>query len=282
LKTEVKDIEACNGGTKNVIFSNGTELKADSVAICTGGLTYPETGSTGFGFKVAEKLGHNVIQPSPALVPLVTESNLPKAWAGLSLKSVEAAIVCDGKKRSKRFGDCIFTHFGLSGPIILDISHDVFSRLQIGKDVYVSINLKPALDGKKLNNRLIREFGRHSNKILKNVLKGLLPIRMIDGFVKLCGLSSGKRVNQVTTEQRRRMVNRLLDLRFKIKATRPISEAIITKGGIDTKEINPKTMESRLIGGLFFAGEVIDIDAKTGGYNMQAAFSTGYLCGDKL
>jgi len=282
LKSEVKDIVICEKGKKRVVLENEAEYGAGSVAICTGGLSYPETGSTGFGFEIAKRLGHNIIMPSPALVPLVTESNLPKIWQGLSLENIKVAIICDGKKKSERFGDALFTHFGLSGPIILDISAEVFEFLRRKKDVYVSINLKPALGRNTLDDRLVREFSRYSNKILKNVLKELLPHRMIDGFIKICGLDPDINVNQITKGQRRQLVDKFTDLRFKIKDTRPIEEAIVTKGGIDTKEINPKTMESKLVKGLFFAGEVIDVDAKTGGYNMQAAFSTGYLCGENL
>ena len=282
LKSEVKNIIIGNGSEKEIVLSSGAEYKTDSVAICTGGLSYPETGSTGSGLEMAKKLGHNVILPQPALVSLVTESNLPKMWQGLSLKNVEVTVICDGKKRSRRFGDAIFTRFGLSGPIILDISAEVFSLLRLKKDVYISINLKPALEKGMLDDRLVREFSKHSNKILKNVLKELLPLKMIDGFIKLCELDPEQKVNQITKDERKHLVEKLTDLRFKIKDTRPIQEAMITKGGVDTKEINPKTMESKLIRGLFFAGEVIDVDAKTGGYNMQAAFSTGYLCGDNL
>lgn len=282
LKSEIKNIIICKGGEKEVVLSKGVKYRTDSVAICTGGLSYPETGSTGFGFEIAKRLGHNVIPPQPALVPLVIESELPKIWQGLSLKNVEATVICDGRRISTRFGDALFTHFGLSGPIILDISADVFGLLKNEKDVYVSINLKPVLDKGTLDDRLVREFSGHPNKILKNVLRELLPHRMIDGFMKLCRLNPTREINQITKEQRRLLVEKLTDLRFKIKDVRPIEEAIVTRGGVDTKEINPKTMESKLIKGLFFAGEIIDVDAKTGGYNMQAAFSTGYLCGENL
>lgn len=282
LKSEVKDIIIGNGNKKAIVLSSGVRYNADSVAVCTGGLSYPETGSTGFGFEIAKKFGHNVISPKPALVPLVIESNLPRLWQGLSLDNIELTLICNGKKISKRFGDAIFTHFGLSGPTVLDISTEVFDILKLKKDVYVSINLKPALDKDTLNNRLVREFSRRSNKILKNVLKELLPHRMIGGFIKLCELDPDKKVNQIAKYERRILVDKLADLRFKIKATRPIEEAIVTRGGVDTSEIDPKTMESKLVKGLFFAGEVIDVDAKTGGYNMQAAFSMGYLCGENL
>lgn len=281
LKNEVKDIIICNNRRKRVVLSNGIKYDADSVAICAGGLSYPETGSTGFGFEIAKRLGHNVIPPEPALIPLITE-DVPKTWQGLSLKNVEACVMIDGRKVSKSLGDALFTHFGLSGPIILDISNDVFNLLNDDRGVYVSINLKPALNRGTLDGRLLREFSKHSNRALRNALKELLPLRMIDGFLSRCKLDPGLKVNCITKAQRRSLVEKLSGLNFKIKGTRPIEEAIVTKGGVDTKEINPKTMESKLIKGLFFAGEVIDVDAKTGGYNMQAAFSTGYLCGENL
>ena len=282
LKSEVKDIAINSDGTQKVVLHGGAEYAARSGAICTGGLSYPRTGSRGFGFRMAEKLGHTVIAPRPALVPLVVESRLPRIWQGISLKNTEAAVISEGRKKAERFGDMLFTHFGLSGPIILDLSSRVHDFLIWRKDVYISINLKPALDKARLNERLIREFSGHSGKALKNVLKKILPLKMIDGFIKLCGLDPDVKANQVTKNQRQCLIEKLTDLRFKIKAVRPIEEAIITKGGVDTKEINPRTMESRLVKGLFFAGEVIDVDAKTGGYNMQAAFSTGYVCGDSL
>jgi predicted Rossmann fold flavoprotein len=282
LKSEVKDIIIWDRGKKRVVLSNGIGYIANSVAICTGGLSYPQTGSTGFGFEITRKLGHNVIPPEPALVPLVTETKLPKSWQGISLKNIEIAIVCNDRKKTKKFGDALFTHFGFSGPVILDLSNDVFNLLKSKKDVYMSINLKPAIDKSTLNDRLLREFTKHSNKILRNTLKELLPLRMAKGFIKLCKLDPEGKVNQITKSQRKQLIDKLTDLRFKIKCVRPIEEAIITKGGVDTRQINPKTMESKFIKGLFFAGEVLDIDAKTGGYNMQAAFSTGYLCGENL
>lgn len=279
---EVKDIIPGKDSTDKAVLAKGREYTARSVAICTGGLSYPQTGSTGFGFDIAGRLGHNVISPKPALVPVITESGLPKKWQGVSLDNVKAVIIASGKKTAARFGDLMFTHFGLSGPIILDLSAEVHDLLEAKKDVAISINLKPALDSPKLDNRLIREFSKSSNAILKNALKEILPSKMIDGFIEYCALDKDKKVHQITVKERRRILEGLTDLRFRIKNTRPIEEAIVTRGGVDTREINPKTMESKLIKGLFFAGETIDIDAGTGGYNMQAAFSTGYLCGENL
>jgi predicted Rossmann fold flavoprotein len=281
LGSAVKDI-VIDDGTKRAILSNGKEYIASSIAVCTGGVSYPETGSTGFGFEIARRLGHKVIAPRPALVPLVTESRLTKMWQGLSLDNVEATLMSGGKKIRERFGDLIFTHFGLSGPIILDLSADVFDLLSAKKDAVISLNLKPALDSAKLDKRLVRDLSGASNKTLKNIIKELLPAKMADGFIGYCGLYKDKKANQITVTERKRLIKGLTGFRFRIKKTRPIEEAMVTRGGVDTKEINPKTMESKLVNGLFFAGEVIDVDAKTGGYNMQAAFSTGYLCGENL
>lgn len=282
LSGEVKGIAIDKDGVKTISLRDSSRYTAQSTAICTGGLSYPETGSTGFGFEIAEHLGHKVIPPKPALVPLITESGLPKKWQGVSLDNVKAAVIAGGAKKTERFGDLLFTHFGLSGPIILDLSAEVCGFLEAGEKVMISLNLKPALDAAKLDNRLIREFSKNPNKTLKNIIKEMLPAKMADGFIDHCGLAKDKKSHQITVDERRRIAENLTDLRFRVRGTRPIGEAIVTKGGVDTKEINPKTMESKLIKGLFFAGEVIDVDAKTGGYNMQAAFSTGYLCGDNL
>ncbi len=282
LSCEVKSITVDKNGTKKVSLMGRNEYTAESIAICTGGLSYPQTGSTGFGFDMAARLGHKVVSPKPALVPLVTESDLPRKWQGISLDNVKAAIVTGGRKKTESFGDMLFTHFGLSGPIILDLSAEAYDFLDAKKDVAVSLNLKPALDAEKLDNRLLREFSKSPNRTLKNVLTEMLPSKMVDGFIDYCNLTKDKKSHQITVDERRHITEGLTDLRFGITKTRPIEEAIVTRGGVDTKEINPQTMESRLVKGLFFAGEVIDVDAKTGGYNMQAAFSTGYLCGDNL
>jgi len=282
FSSEVKDVTIDKDGLKKAILTKGREYTAQSAAICAGGLSYPQTGSTGSGFDIARRFGHSVITPKPALVPLDTESDLPKDWQGISLDNVKAAVMADGKKIAERFGDMIFTHFGLSGPIILDLSALVCDLLEAKKDVDISLNLKPALGLAKLHNRLIREFSKGSNRTLRSILREILPSKMVDGFIDYCALEKDKKAHRITIDERRRIAEGLTGLRFRIKKTRPIEEAIVTRGGVDTKEINPKTMESRLIKGLFFAGEVIDVDAKTGGYNMQAAFSTGYICGENL
>lgn len=258
------------------------EYFAPKVAICTGGLSYPGTGSTGFGLDLAKKFGHSIIAPKPGLVGLITKSDMPGRISGLSLENIRASIICDKKVIESRFGDMLFTHFGLSGPIILDLSAAVYDLLAAGKTVFVSINLKPALDVKKLDGRLVREFLIQPGVALKNIFTELLPRRLAEEFLEYCGCDTAKKANQVTKQERKTFVDRLFDFRFQIIRTRSIKDAIITRGGVATKEINPKTMESRIVKGLYFAGEVIDVDAKTGGYNMQAAFSTGFICGENL
>ena len=282
LQSEVKDIGVSADGVKTISLADGSVWESGTVALCTGGLSYPQTGSTGFGFLAAKKFGHDIIKPRPALVPLVADSDMPRSWQGLSLKNIKAGLIIKERRVSERFGDLIFTHFGLSGPTILDLSAEAFDLLQTQEEIYVSIDMKPALEKKQLDARLIRELSGHAGRHLKSVLKGLMPQRMIEGFAKMRNIDAGIKTNQVTRSDRKNIVDGLKDLRFMIKEARPIEEAIVTRGGVDTSEIYPKTMESKLVRGLFFAGELIDVDAKTGGYNMQAAFSTGYLCGDNL
>jgi predicted Rossmann fold flavoprotein len=279
---EVKDVFISDNRIKCVQAKNGHKYFAPSIAVCTGGLSYPGTGSTGFGFKIAKKFGHTVIAPRPALVPVVTKSEMPGRLMGLSLENAECSVICEGKVIETRFGDMLFTHFGLSGPIIYDLSAIICDLLARGKIVFVSINLKPALDAKKIDGRLKREFLAQPSKALKNILAALLPKQLASEFLIYCSLDESKRVNQVTKEERKKIVDGLFDFRFEIIKTKSIKDAIITRGGVSTKEINPKTMESKIIKGVYFAGELIDVDAKTGGYNMQAAFSTGYVAGENL
>lgn len=256
-------------------------IKSNAVILSTGGLSYPKTGSTGDGYRIAKVLGHNIITPLPALVPLRIKELLCNRWQGISLKNVSVAVFCNEKKIISDSGDLIFTHFGISGPVILSISNAVSELLhQHRKPIALSINLKNNISKEELDNRLIRIFAKFDTKLFKNVLKEILPKGIIEEFINLLDISSNKIVNQITKEERLRVIKLLTDLRLTVTNTRPIEEAIITRGGIDTSEINPKTMESRLIKGLYFAGEVIDIDAKTGGFNLQAAFSTGYVAGN--
>jgi len=278
---EVIDIMLEND-TKHVYTKGGAEYAAPKVVISTGGLSYPGTGSTGFGFKVAQKAGHKINAPRPALVPVLTKSGLPSRLMGLSLENVKCSVISGGKVIEEKLGDMLFAHFGLTGPIVLDLSAAVYDQLQLKKHVFISINLKPGLDKNKLDQRLIREFKENPNKALKNIFGELLPQRLIGEFLKYCGLDGQKKANQITKSEREKMLESLFDFRLEITGTKSVRDAIITRGGVLTKEINPKTMESRKVRGLYFAGEVIDVDAKTGGYNMQAAFSTGFVCGENL
>jgi len=253
---------------------------ADSVIIATGGASYPLTGSDGDGYKFAKAVGHSVIAPTPSLVPLVSKSGICPSLQGLSLKNV-ALTVTDkrsGKVVYEDFGEMMFTHFGMTGPMILSASAHL---TDIKSGAYEAhINLKPALDRKTLDARILSDFAKYSNKDFINALDDLLPKKLIPVTVSLSGIDGRKKVNSVTREEREALVDVITDLKIRIDGTRPISEAIITKGGVSVKEINPATMESRLCRGLYFAGEVIDVDAYTGGFNLQIAFSTGRLAGE--
>ncbi|MDD5610077.1 MAG: NAD(P)/FAD-dependent oxidoreductase [Candidatus Omnitrophica bacterium] len=277
---EVENI--VTSGASIEVLTSRAKYYAKKMVIATGGLSYPETGCTGFGFKLAEKLGHKIIEPRPGLVGLVVKEDAAKKLQGLSLENVEVTLLAQGKIYEKIFGDMLFTHYGISGPIVLDLSNKVCDLIKEGKETCVSINLKPALNFQKLDSRLLREFSASPNKTVKNIFVTLLPQRLIIEFLKRSGVDANLKANQVSKETRRELVKNLFDFRFHISKVRPIEEAIVTRGGVNTKEINPKTMESRLVKNLYFCGEVIDVDAKTGGYNMQAAFSTGYVCGENL
>ena len=254
-------------------------IQCKSIILATGGASYPSTGSTGDGYILAEKAGHKISKVRPALVPLVTEGDTAKKLQGVSLKNVAVRAYADGKRICDGFGEMLFTHFGLSGPVILTLSGKIVDALESKKKVEVSIDLKPALDDTKLDNRLLRDFKENDKKLFSSVLKELLPMKMIGVCIEHTGISPEKPSNQITAEERKKLRLWLKDFRFKIKGHRSFSEAIITAGGINTREINPSTMESKIVSGLFFAGEVMDISADTGGYNLQAAFSTGWLAG---
>jgi len=257
----------------------GEIQKTNAVIVTTGGASYPGTGSTGDGYRMAEKLGHKVIPPLPALVPLRTQEQWPKELQGLTLKNVEASIWVEGKKKAEEFGEMLFTHFGLSGPIILTLSRIASHALKDKQKVEIKINLKPALSFEQLDLRVQRDFAKYTNKQLKNALDDLLPKSMIPVLIRLSEIEPEKPVNQVNKEERKRFCRLLQSLSLTVTGTLGMGIAIVTSGGIDCKEVNPATMESRLIKGLFWAGEVLDIDGVTGGYNLQAAFSTGYKAG---
>ena len=252
-------------------------LPADAVVLATGGITYPRTGSTGDGYRMAAEVGHTVIPPAPSLSALEVKEPWVSELQGLSLKNVSAALYVSGKKVGGEFGEMLFTHFGVSGPIILTLSK-TYAKLEDKAKVELSINLKPAVSREQLDERLIRDFTQA--RYFKNYLPELLPRTMIPVFMRLSDIPPDTPVNKITSAQRRRIIGLLLDLRMTVEGARAADEAIVTAGGVSIKEIDPRTMESKLVRGLYFAGEVIDIDAVTGGYNLQAAFSTGWVAGE--
>lgn len=262
------------------VKSNGEELYASKVIIATGGKSYPATGSTGDGYELARQCGHKIITAIPALVPLETKGSLAQKLQGLNLRNVNAIIWVDGKKAGEAFGEMIFTHFGLSGPIILTLSRTAVTALQNNQKVEFTIDLKPALDEQKLDARLQRDLNEHGKKKIGNIFKFWLPSTMVPVFVEELGINPDKECHQVSGKERKQIRHLLKNLPFSISHNRSFKEAIITAGGISTKDISPKTMESKKVSGLYFAGEVIDLDAETGGYNLQIAYSTGWVAGN--
>jgi len=277
----VKRILMHNGRVTGVLASNNIEYTGDAVILATGGASYPATGSTGDGYRMGEMVGHTIVPLKPSLVPLEVGEDWIGELQGLSLKNVEASVIFEGKKMAEDFGEMLFTHYGLSGPIILSLSKKVAELLgsKPDEEVLISINLKPALTEEVLDKRLQRDFEKFTRKQIKNSLGELLPAKLINVIIDLAHLDPDKFVHQITKSERARLLQQITHLTFTITGTRPVSEAIVTAGGIHVKEINPKTMASKQIEGLYFAGEVIDIDGYTGGYNLQAAFSTGYVAG---
>lgn len=277
---KVKSITAEFGKITGAVTADGQKFEADAVILAAGGSSYPGTGSDGSGVKLAKALGHTIVPLAPSLVPLESDSPYIAGLQGLSLRNIEGTVYADGKKIGSEFGEMLFTHFGVSGPIILSLSKCVAEAFARGAhDVELAIDLKPALDKDKLDARLQRDFTQYSRKQMPNGMKDLLPQRLIAPVLDQAFIDEEKFVNQLSRAERRRLVDVLKVFTVPITGTRPIAEAIVTAGGVSLKEIDPKTMESKLIKGLFFAGEVMDIDGYTGGYNLQAAFSTGYAAG---
>ncbi len=276
VKDKVTGILVESGKVLGVKTTKG-EIPADSVIIATGGVSYPLTGSTGDGYRFAQSVGHTVITPKPSLVPLETKEKWVSEVMGLSLKNVEITLADEnGKKIFSDFGEMLFTHFGVSGPIVLSAS----CHLKKAKNAKLVIDLKPALDAEQLDKRICRDFEKAGKKHLQNSLDELLPKALIPVIIKVAGLDMHKEVCNITKKERQALGETIKNLTLSISGTRPISEAIITSGGVKVSEINPSTMESKLIEGLYFAGEVIDVDAYTGGFNLQIAFSTGFLAGE--
>ena len=263
-----------------VSLSDKSTLKGDALIIATGGLSYPVTGSDGDGYKWAEKFGIDIVKPRPALVPVVLKEEDVRAMQGLSLKNVSAKFTISGKEISSESGEMLFTHFGVSGPIILSASSLISGRINDNTKLY--IDLKPALDFETLDKRILKDFEKYSNKNFNNSLDDLLPKKMIPVIVKRSGIDPYKKVNVITAEERQKLVSVIKNLEFTVVGLRSFDEAIITKGGINVKEVNPKTFESKKVKGLYFIGEVLDVDATTGGYNLQIAWSSGYACGINL
>lgn len=278
LEEPVKKLMVDDGVVTGVVTDKET-YHADAVVIATGGKSYPATGSTGDGYILAAQVGHKITDIRPSLVPIVTEEPWVKDLMGLSLRNIELSVVAKNKVQAKMFGEMMFTHFGITGPIVLSLSHTVgklMRKKNIGT-IGLDINLKPALSPETLDKRLQKDFDLYSKKQLINGMKDLLPSRLIPLIIELAGIDPQKPINQISKEERQQIGYMLQHMPLTMKGLRPVEEAIVTAGGISLKEFNPKTMESKLVKGLYGAGEVLDIDAFTGGYNLQAAFSTGYV-----
>lgn len=263
---------------KGVRLADGRELAGDAVIVATGGVSYEATGSTGDGYRFAEAAGHTVKERKPALVPFCIKETWCTQLQGLSLKNVSIILKKEKKKIYEGFGEMLFTHFGVSGPLILSAS-SFYVKKYLNEPVTLVIDLKPALSREQLDKRLLRDFEENKNKQFKNSLDGLLPAKLIPVVIALTGILPEKKVNEVTRQERAKLIDCLKELTMTVTGTRDFKEAIITQGGVSVKEVNPSTMESKLVKGLYFAGEVLDLDALTGGFNLQIAWSTGYLAG---
>lgn len=282
--SSVKRILVNENKVVGVLLENNKEILCDKCIIATGGKSYPKTGSTGDGYGLASDVGHNIIDIRPGLVPLKSNDSICKELQGLTLKNVEVKVIDSGKCIYTDFGEMLFAHFGLTGPIILSSSSkinrvkDLEEKLKNNK-IYVSIDLKPALTIDVLDKRLQRDFEKYTNKEFKNSLSDLFPQKLIPYIIKTSKIDENKKVHQITRDERLNLCNLMKNLKVDINELMPVNVGIVTCGGVSTKEINPKTMESKIVNGLYFAGEVIDIDAYTGGFNLQIAFSTGYVAG---
>lgn len=273
-------VEKTEEGVKvrGVRLASGKEERADAVIVATGGISYAATGSTGDGYRFAEQTGHSLTERRPSLVPLEAEESFCKDLMGLSLKNVEVALTYKNKELYREFGEMLFTHFGVSGPLILSASSRYVQKAY-GEKAALSIDLKPALSMEQLDKRLLREFEANKNKAFKNALGSLFPAKLIPVMITLSGIAADKRVNEITKEERKQFAALIKSLPLTITGCRGFDEAVITMGGVSVKDVNPSTMESKKAQGLFFAGEVLDLDAVTGGFNLQIAWSTGYLAG---
>lgn len=288
LNTEIQDIEIRNvmaeegeakPKVKGIFFTDGTKEMFDSVIVATGGCSYPSTGSTGDGYRFAEKTGHKTTKLFPALVPMIVKEEFIRDLQGLSLKNIQVDFYQENKKLYSDFGELLFTHFGVSGPVILSASSILTKRLHEGNTLRLVIDLKPALSEAVLDERILKDFQKFKNKNFRNSLNELLPKSIIPLIIMYSGIDEFKKVHAISREERKNLVHVIKNFTLTVTGTRGFQEAIITQGGVEVKELSPASMESKRITGLFFAGEVIDTDALTGGYNLQIAWSTGYLAG---
>lgn len=280
IHAAAKSFKTENGRIKSVVLSDGSEIECESVALCTGGKSYPATGSTGDGYALAKSVGHTVTEISPALVSLKSDDTFIPELQGLSLKNISIKLIKNDKTVYSDFGEMLFTHYGISGPVILSASSHIEHPKNGGYSVV--IDLKPALDSDTLDKRIQRDFDEFKNKDVINSLSKLLPRKLIPVIIDLWGIPQHKKVNEITRVERRALVHILKNLEVSVSGFYTLDSAIITRGGINVKEIDPRTMRSKIIDNLFFAGEIIDVDAYTGGFNLQIAFSTGRLCGENM
>ena len=279
LRTSAREVLTENGAVAAVLTDQG-RIDCRAAALCTGGLSYPKTGSDGTGYRIAEKLGHTVTPLRPSLVPLESPDGYCAEMQGFSLRNVTLSAYEDGKLIFRELGEMLFTHFGVSGPLVLSASAKM--RRMGDADYRLEIDLKPALDEKKLDARLLRDFEKYANREFQNALGDLAGRAMIPVLVRLSGIPGETKVHNITREQRQTLLRMLKAFPVRVSGTRPIDEAIVTAGGVSTKEVNPRTMESKLVRGLYFAGELLDLDAYTGGFNLQIAWSTGYVAGKSV
>ena len=277
LSSRVRGISINGGAADGVIMEDGRLIPGGAVILATGGMSYPSTGSTGDGYRMAGETGHDVLPPRPSLSALVTEESWPASLQGLSLRNVTLSVFSGKKLLYRELGEMLFTHFGVSGPLVLEASCHMPDE---PRGVRLSLDLKPGLSPEKLDARLSRDLAANGKKALKNILPGLLPSRLAGLFPSLCGISENTVCSQVTAAERGRLLEKLKDLEITVRSFAPLEEAIVTRGGVSVRNIDPRTMESKKVSRLYFAGELIDVDAHTGGFNLQTAWSTGALAGE--
>lgn len=281
LNTEVKEIVQKGGSFDHIVLGDGTKECADACIIATGGLSYPSTGSTGDGFRFAKALGHQITDCMPSLVPLETKESWVRELQGLSLKNVNVTIFDGKKKLYDEFGEMLFTHYGVSGPLVLSASSYIGKKLK-DRELRLSIDLKPALSFEQLDHRILKDFEENQNRQFKNAISGLFPSKLVPVMIELSNIAPEKKVNVISREERKQFVELIKNFSMTVTGLRDYNEAIITKGGVKTKEIDPGTMESKIVKNLYFVGEVIDLDALTGGFNLQIAWSTAYAAGSSI